>query len=241
MTCCAEFWELRSVWWVLQRRPRGWGPKAGEFGRWHLCAHGPGEAFCAAPLCWPGKGVLRPAPARAVGESARVGCGKAIITLDTIQPYTEVEIVCDSGEDSRLLSFHAGGQQDCIRADKAVFGEDATNPACAYVEPKRRRLCQDDHSFFLCAACDRWSSDHRFGFTVSRAIKGAMPVAGTPWQMSGNLGSCNQPGINAERCCVFKPLSVACQILIGISKIQGATALESHISFNAFTHHSPSF
>ena len=44
MTCCAENGELQSVWWVLQRRSREWGPKAGEFGRWHLCAHGPGEA-----------------------------------------------------------------------------------------------------------------------------------------------------------------------------------------------------
>ena len=68
-----------------------------------------------------------------------------------------------------------------------------------------------------------------------------MPVAGTPWQMPGNLGRCNQPGINAERFCVFKPFSVGCQILIGISKIQGAAALESNFSFNAFTHRSPSF
>ena len=28
-----------------------WGPKAGEFGRWHLCAHGPGEASSLGRLC----------------------------------------------------------------------------------------------------------------------------------------------------------------------------------------------
>ena len=43
MTCCAEIGELQSVWWVLQRRSREWGPKAGEFGRWHVCAYGPGD------------------------------------------------------------------------------------------------------------------------------------------------------------------------------------------------------
>ena len=51
MTCCAEFGELQSVWWVLQRRSREWGPKAGEFGRWHVCAYGPGEASPQGRLC----------------------------------------------------------------------------------------------------------------------------------------------------------------------------------------------
>ena len=74
MTCCAEFVELQSVGWVLQRRSRGWGPKAGELGRWHLGAYGPGEASCAADVF-----VL--AQQGGALASAGTGCGQARIPL----------------------------------------------------------------------------------------------------------------------------------------------------------------
>ena len=96
MTCCAAMWELQSVWWVLQRRSREWGPKAGEFGRWHLCAHGPGEASGAGAFV-----LARQGDALA---SAGTGSGRALAPLSASARHQCV-VVCGCLVSVVMLEF----------------------------------------------------------------------------------------------------------------------------------------